>query len=85
MAPMSTALRRLRPMRRSISMLRPLRLARSRWLRLPQEAGSIAYSAVIQPNPLPRRQGLTFSSMLTAHKTLVPPVSIRQLPAALSR
>ena len=56
---MSTTARRERPMRRWISWVRPEappRLA-SRWLRVVVERGSMPYSAVIQPSPLPLRNG----------------------------
>mgnify|MGYP000721368911 CR=1 FL=1 len=52
---MLTTVRRLRPIKRSISMERPLRLACSRLQRLPVDAGSIAYSAVTQPALAPLR------------------------------
>ncbi len=83
-ASMSTTVRNERPIRRSISMLRPWRRPVSRGVRVPVEAGIIAYSAVTQPLPLPRRQPFTFSSMVTAHKTFVLPHSIRHEPGAVS-
>ena len=43
----------------------------------------MAYSAVSQPQPLPRRKGGTPSSTDAVQITRVPPVSIRQLPAAV--
>ena len=44
------------------------------------EAGSIAYSAVTQPRPEPRRHELTPSSTDAAHSTRVSPSSKMQLP-----
>jgi hypothetical protein len=41
------------------------------------------YSAVIQPLPCPASQGLTESSTLAVHKTVVPPVRINTLPGAV--
>ena len=47
------------------------------------EAGSIAYSAVTHPWPLPFRKGGTASSTLAVQITRVFPVAIRQLPQAV--
>src|SRR5690606_41589404 len=60
----SMAARRLRPIRREISTVRPccLPLAASRCMREPVERGSMPYSAVTQPWPLPRRNGGTLVS-----------------------
>ena len=74
--------RRLRPMRRSISMERPLRLPISRLVRRLVDAGSIAYSAVTQPERLPLRQAGTPSSTLAVHRTRVLPNSAMQEPSA---
>ena len=79
----STAWRRLRPIRRWISTLRPSFLTPSRALRVPVEAGSMAYSAVTQPWPFPRRKGGTPSSTLAVQMTRVLPVAMRQLPYAV--
>ena len=74
--------RRLRPIRRSISMLRPLRAFVSRLVRLEVAAGSMAYSAVTQPSFEARRQGGRPSSIVAAHSTRVSPNSTRQEPRA---
>ena len=79
----STACRSARPIRRLISTPRPSFLSPSRCLRRPVEAGSMAYSAVSQPQFLPFRKGGTPSSTEAVQITRVPPVSIRQLPAAV--
>ena len=80
---MRTTLRRLRAMRRSISIERPLRPLYSRAERRLVEAGSIAYSAVTQPQPRdPRRHLGTPSSMVAQHSTRVSPNSARHDPAA---
>ena len=44
--------------------------------------GSMPYSAVIQPWPLPRRNGGTLSSMLAVHSTRVSPNSTSTEPSA---
>ncbi len=69
--------RSARPIRRWISWVRPLRrpLAASRPLRSVVEPGSIEYSAVTQPLPLPRMNCGARSSRLTAQSTLVRPTS----------
>ena len=46
--------------------------------------GSMAYSAVTQPSPLPRRQRGTSSVTLAAHSTRVRPNSTRTDPSAWS-
>ena len=79
----STAWRRERPISRWISTLRPSFLMPSLFLRSVVDAGSIAYSAVIQPCPLSRRNGGTASSTLAVQITRVFPVAIRQLPYAV--
>ena len=75
-----------RPISREISWVRPPILPRtdSRSLRVLVEAGSMAYSAVTQPRPEPLRQRGTPSEAEAAHRTLVPPNSIRTEPAAWS-
>jgi hypothetical protein len=62
-------------MSRWISWVRPpsLPLTLSRWLRSEVAPGSIEYSAVTQPVPLPRRWGGMRSSMVAAHSTWVSP------------
>ena len=75
--------RSARPISRLISWVRPpiLPFTDSRWLRVLVARGSIAYSAVIQPRPLPCRQRGTPCSTLAAHSTRVSPNSIRTDPA----
>ena len=72
---MSATARRLRPMRRWISWVRPdwRPRAASRSPRRSVEPGSIEYSAVIQPRPLPWRKRGTAGSSHTVHSTSVPP------------
>ena len=71
-------------MRRWISWVRPEAPPRetSRWERVVVARGSMPYSAVTQPSPLPLRNGGTRSSTLTVHTTRVSPTSIRQEPSA---
>jgi len=73
-----------RPIRRWISWARPpIRPAlASRWLRSVPALGSIEYSAVIQPPPLPRIQPGTRSSIVAAQITRVSPTRIRTDPSA---
>jgi hypothetical protein len=73
-----------RPIRRWISCVRPLclPLAASRSLRVWVARGSMPYSAVTQPSPLPRLCGGTFSSTEAVHSTLVWPNSISTEPSA---
>ena len=80
----SVTARRERPMRRWISWVRPDSLPRaaSRSVRSLVEPGSMEYSAVTQPLPLPRSQGGTRSSAEAVHSTLVRPISTRTEPAA---
>ena len=85
MAFRSTTVRRLRPIRRSISIERPLRPRYSRGVRLLPEAGSMAYSAVTQPACAPLRQRGTVSSTVAAQITFVSPNSTMQEPAAFLR
>ena len=81
---MSTTPRRLRPIRRWISCVRPPiePRAASRWLRSVPARGSMLYSAVTQPRPLPRIQPGTRSSMVAAQMTRVSPTRIRTEPSA---
>ena len=69
----STTARRLRPISRWISVVRPSTLARSRALRGLVLPGSMLYSAVTQPLPLPVIQAGTFGSTLAVQSTVVPP------------
>ena len=73
-----------RPIRRWISCVRPLCLPRaaSRSPRVCVARGSMPYSAVTQPSPLPRLCGGTFSSTDAVHSTLVSPNSISTEPSA---
>ena len=56
--------------------------AASRSLRVCVARGSMPYSAVTQPSPLPRLCGGTFSSTEAVHSTLVSPNSISTEPSA---
>ena len=80
------AARRLRPMRRLISWVRPLILPRrdSRSLRVLVARGSISYSLVTQPRPEPLRQRGTPSVTDAATSTRVRPASMRHEPSAWS-
>ena len=80
----SKAARSERPIRRWISCVRPdcLPRAASRSMRVCVERGSMPYSAVIQPWPLPFRKPGTLSSMLAVQMTLVSPHSISTEPSA---
>src|SRR5437870_7028416 len=69
-------------MRRWISWVRPPAPLRSRWVRVVVARGSIAYSAVTQPSPLPLRQPGTPFSTDAAHSTSVPPLRTRHEPSA---
>jgi hypothetical protein len=82
----SITARRLRPISREISWVRPpiLPLTASRSPRVFVALGSIAYSAVTQPCPLPRRQRGTPSVKDAAHSTRVRPNSTSTLPSAWS-
>src|SRR5689334_19363066 len=82
----SIAARRLRPISRLISCVRPPMRPRtdSRSERVCVERGSIAYSAVTQPRPEPLRQRGTPSVALAATSTRVPPNSMRHEPSAWS-
>ena len=80
----SVTARRLRPISRWISCVRPdcLPSAASRFIRVLVARGSIPYSAVSQPCPLPLRNGGTPSSTLTVHSTRVSPIATRTEPSA---
>ena len=80
----SVTARRERPIRRWISWVRPdcLPFAASRAVRVLVARGSMPYSAVTQPEPLPRRKPGTDSSTLAVHSTLVLPNSTSTLPSA---
>src|SRR5712691_5642320 len=82
----STQARNDRPTSREISWVRPptLPLTDSRSPRVLVALGSIAYSAVTQPRPLPRRQRGMSSSTLAAHSTRVEPNSTSTEPSACS-
>ncbi len=72
---MSTQALRERPTRRWISVLLPSGppLEVERDTRTEVDLGSMAYSAVTQPRPVPRRKGGTFSSTVAVQSTLVSP------------
>ena len=72
---MSTTARSARPIRRWISCVRPVCLPRdaSRAERVWVARGSMPYSAVTQPCPLPRRKLGTPPSTLAVHSTRVSP------------
>src|SRR5579863_2376721 len=80
----STQARSDRPTSREISWVRPpgLPLTDSRSLRVLVARGSIAYSPVTQPRPLPRRHLGTSSVTLAAQSTLVAPNSTGALGVA---
>ena len=80
----SNTARSERPIRRWISCVRPLCLPRaaSRSLRVWVARGSMPYSAVTQPWPLPRWCGGTFSSTEAVHSTRVSPKAISTEPSA---
>src|SRR5665811_703557 len=82
----SMTARRLRPISREISWVRPpIRpLTDSRSERVFVARGSMAYSAVTQPSPLPLRQRGTPGVNDAAHNTRVLPNSTRTLPSAWS-
>ncbi len=80
----STTARSARPIRREISCVRPpiLPLTLSRSLRSFVARGSIAYSAVIQPLPLPESQRGTPLVNDAVHSTFVLPNEISADPSA---
>src|SRR5581483_8619390 len=83
----STIARSDLPISRWISCVRPdgRPFASSRGVRLAVERGSIEYSAVTQPFPVPRMNCGTASSMVAAHSTRVLPTVIRADPSAVFR
>jgi hypothetical protein len=82
----STTLRSERPMRRWISTVRPSGrpLDTSRWRRSPVDAGSIPYSAVSQPRPLPDSQRGTPSVCEAVQMTRVSPALMSAEPVAVA-
>ena len=80
----STTVRRLRPMSRWISMVRPegRPVVISRRVRSCVARGSMLYSAVTQPRPWPLSQGGARSSRLAAQSTCVSPNFTKQEPSA---
>src|SRR3954451_24169505 len=80
----SMTARRLRPIRREISWVRPpMRpFTDSRSIRSLVLRGSIEYSAVTQPRPLPVSQRGTPFVKLAVHSTRVSPKLISALPSA---
>ena len=80
----SVTARRLRPISRWISCVRPdcLPFAASRLPRVCVARGSMPYSAVTQPSPLPRIQGGRRSSTEAVTSTLVSPKPISTEPSA---
>ena len=81
----STTPRSERPISRWISTPRPSCLPRlmSRAFRSPVDAGSIAYSPVTQPRPLPSIQRGTLSFTEAVQITRVSPCEIRADPSAV--
>jgi len=69
---------------RSLLSGRPFLVERddSRAMRVPEDAGSMPYSAVIQPLPVPRRNGGVRSSSFAVQMTRVSPTSISTEPSA---
>src|SRR5215472_646527 len=80
----SVTARRLRPISRWISWVRPLcpPRAASRVPRVPVARGSMPYSAVTQPRPELRRKGGTVFSTEAVQRTWVSPKRARQEPSA---
>src|SRR5256884_9358328 len=80
----SSTARRLRPIRRWISMVRPdcLPAEASRRVRSEVARGSMPYSAVIQPGPWPLSQGGSRSSSVAVTSTWVSPNFTKQEPSA---
>ena len=85
-AAMSTTARSDRPISRWISCVRPdgLPSLTSRRMRSGDEPGSIEYSAVTQPLPVPRIQRGTSSSTDAVHSTRVRPKVTSTEPSAMS-
>src|SRR3972149_2764093 len=81
---MSATARMLLPMSLCISWVLPPSLPEtaSRIILFFDDLGSIAYSAVSQPFPVPARKGGTLSSTVAAQMTFVSPISIRTEPSA---
>src|SRR5665647_1082129 len=80
----STIIRRDRPINRWISWVRPERPeTASLRPRLLVAQGSMLYSAVIHPWPLPLRKGGTLASTVTPQSTWVLPILISTEPSAL--
>ena len=81
----STTPRSERPIRRWISVERPSGrpFFESRSLRSPVDAGSIAYSAVTQPRPLPSSQRGTEVETEAVQITRVSPCEYRHEPVAV--
>ncbi len=77
--------RRERPRSRCISAVRPPVRVLSRPVRVWVERGSMPYSAVIQPEPVPRANRGTPSSTVTAQSTAVLPALMRAEPSAYRR
>ena len=84
-AAMSVTDRRARPVRRWISWVLPdgRPLATSLRTRSSVDLGSIAYSAVTHPMPLPLRQRGTPGDTVAVQMTCVSPISINADPSAL--
>ena len=83
-AAMSTTARKLRPISRWISVVRPsTRPSRSRLFRGAVLPGSMLYSAVTQPRPVPAIHGGTCALTLAVHRTVVPPAWYSTLPGAV--
>ena len=84
---MSATARSARPISRWISTVRPFwrPVLASRCVRCPVEAGSIEYSAVSQPRPVPYSQRGTPSSSDAVQSTRVLPNEISAEPCACSR
>jgi hypothetical protein len=82
---MFTTDRKERPIKRWISCVLPdgWPLVTSRAVLVPVARGSIEYSAVTHPRPLPRRNCGTLSSTEAAHNTRVVPTSISADPSAV--
>ena len=80
---MSVTARNDRPMSRSISWVRPFAPRRSRLMRSGDEPGSIEYSAVTQPSPLPFIQRGTSSSTDAVQSTRVSPNVTRHDPMVM--
>lgn len=80
----SVTARRLRPMRRCISWVRPdwRPLAASRSTRSGEEPGNIEYSAVTQPLPVPRSHLGASSEKEAVQSTAVRPILTSTEPAA---